>query len=150
MGESRKRLSKELDFLGRFLAPYLAFEYHTDRAGHLIENKRDNRQSVDNTAKLNQSEGISAPAIPEKYYRLPRNYSQSFFRRPQAPRAWKKLLTRDFLPPVIAAFFDFSGVGERKSFGAILECKLHLTFSNVAGLLRKSISYFDSNYLAQN
>ena len=52
--------------------------------------------------------------------------------------------------PVIAAFLNFSGIGERETFDAFSEWKLHHTFSNVAGLLRKAISSFDSNCLALN
>ena len=58
--------SYELDLLGRFLAGHLALQYRPDRARHLIDNKWGNWQSVDSTVKINQSEGITAAALPEE------------------------------------------------------------------------------------
>lgn len=37
-----------------------------DRTCHLIDSNWENWESVDSIVKINQSEGISAPAIPEE------------------------------------------------------------------------------------
>ena len=66
VGRITKHLSSELDWLGRFLAPYLALGDQPDCARHLIGNKWGNQQRVDSTVKIIQSEGIAASAIPEE------------------------------------------------------------------------------------